>query len=99
MSDETENKIGDEAAFLAALGVDPGRVEANSVKVQFAGGQAYVTFAAVHPVSTLALGRAFLAASAQQEADTEGEKEEDSDSTTAPKTAARKRPPRGASRE
>ena len=55
--------IADEAAFVSALGLNPGTIKAGTVNIVFLQGRPHITFEAIHAVPPRLLGAAFLASS------------------------------------
>lgn len=63
MTNQPTPQINDEAAFMSALGVDPGTVLSGSIKIEFqGGGQPVISWTTITTVDITALGAAMLAA-------------------------------------
>jgi hypothetical protein len=54
--------VGDEGAFLRALGLDPGMVVSGTVRNEWRDGTPYILFQTMQPVPVARLGMAYLAA-------------------------------------
>lgn len=67
MSENALDLIADEAAFVSALGLNPGNIKAGTVNIEFIAGRPHITFTAIHAVPPRLLGAAFLAASGAPE--------------------------------
>jgi hypothetical protein len=93
----SEQSIPNEGRFLQALGVDPARVAAGSVRVEWQNGTPLIFFTLVQPVSPQALGLAFLSVAPEEEdtGDNVTEIKQPQDRRKpAKKTAAKKTAPR-----